>query len=309
MFDLRTQLRAVQNGARSLRRALIRVVEPEKEFDFGAFRLVVDATDFGGVAYGWDERFAEVESPLEREIIARFHPRFFIDIGANYGFTALAHWTANPACKVIAVEPSPKLLPYLERNLRAAGMRGHRLVHAICSDHSSGGRIALNPVSSQDNRVRGEAGWRAVEVASVTLDALVADLDPEAFVYVKTDTQGFERQVLDGARALLARPAGWLLRLEFAPQLLRHQGTDPHELLARVCRDHDVVEVPKRPRFRGDGLAELWRCRLTPDCAADFVTFTEAHAQGRGWCDLLMAPKDTKLEPLGASQARMPTGT
>ncbi|UFP95977.1 FkbM family methyltransferase [Gloeobacter morelensis] len=274
--------RLYQNIRRGLR--------PYRTVDFGDFSLTVDIRDYGGRMYLQPGYWADILCPIQQEITARFRPAVYLDVGANYGFTALLHFARNPECRIIAVEPSPLLVPVLEKNLRQNKCTNYHLVAAICSDTPSGGSFALNPHSSQDNRVRGERGWRTVTVPAVTIDELLADVPEQQFVYIKIDTQGFESKVLAGGHRFFARERGWVIKMEFAPKWLRLQGTEPVAFLGDLVRRYRVVEWPKRTRFKADTLAELWGCPLLEDECAAFVQYIQGLAAGDGWCDLLIAP-------------------
>ena len=83
----------------------------------------------------------------------------------------------------------------------------------------------------------------------------------------------------------------WLIKAEFAPTLLRAQGTDPVGFLEWLVNQYQVMEIPKRIRFRGDSMQRLAEERLESGDAAEFVAYIEALAHGDGWCDLLVAPR------------------
>jgi hypothetical protein len=80
----------------ALRRGQARV----DSVDFGRFRLSVDPRDAGGAQYQDPSYWAELVSPLEQGIVRRFSPELFVDVGANYGFTALVHHSLNPAARI-----------------------------------------------------------------------------------------------------------------------------------------------------------------------------------------------------------------
>src|SRR5881397_2539866 len=88
-------------------RRVLRHVRPYRTIDFGEFRMTVDLRDDGGYAYLDPAYWAEVVCSVERDIVACFQPRVYLDVGANYGFTALLQHSRNRNCRIIAVEPSP----------------------------------------------------------------------------------------------------------------------------------------------------------------------------------------------------------
>lgn len=276
--------------ARAVRKLIRRTFSPRQMIDFRKFRLTVDMRDRGGEMYSDPGYFSDLECPIARDIVRLTRPSVFIDVGANYGFTALAHSAINPEAKIIAIEPSPKLVPLLTKNLRDNGVKSFSVVAAICSDRPGDMSFHLNPNGSQDNRVIGGERWKSVQVPAVTLDQVLAQLDSKDFVFIKIDTQGFEKQVLAGGDRWLRQSSNWLVKTEFAPAWLRSQGTDPGDFLQSLMDHFQVAELPRRARFKGDNLHEVMKNRLSDMDAREFTRYVESMADGKGWCDLLVAP-------------------
>lgn len=272
-----------------------RCIRLEETINFDVFRLTVNKRDNGGRQYRQPTYWADVHCHIEQEIVDCFGPTVFLDIGANYGFTSLLHFSKNPNCQIIAVEPSPLLIPFLRRNFQDNKCDKYKLVSAICSDNQNQATFSLNPASSQDNRVLGEKGWPIVPVSSTTIDALLEQALIKDFVYIKVDTQGFEEKVLSGGRNFLLQNSNWLLKMEFAPKWLTMQGTEPLTFLKHLINTFRVVELPKRSRFKGDSLQELFRYPLAKQDCADFIDYTQKLANGDGWCDLLIAPLESRI--------------
>ena len=164
--------------------------------------------------------------PLQAQLIAvleRFGIGCVIDVGANagqYGAT-LREW--GYAGRIVSFEPQAGPHRLLER--RAApdprwrvappvALGGHagelELEISAESDMSS-----LLPQSALLQRISPSShvvGRERVEVAR--LDDVVEDyLEPGERLFLKIDTQGYEAQVLAGARGLLARLAGIQLEM------------------------------------------------------------------------------------------------
>lgn len=268
---------------------------PREVIDFGSFTLTIDRRDGGGRQYRLPTYWAELVCPIEQDIVERLKPTIYLDVGANYGFTALLQHQKNPQCHIIAVEPSPLLIPFLELNLKTNKCINYKLVNALCSDEITQTSFSLNPTSSQDNRVVGEEGWPSVVVPTVTIDSLMEKVTQQDFVYIKVDVQGFEQVVLRGAHDFLTRSSEWILRLEFAPRWLRHQGADPTEFLRDLVTRYRVAEVPKRTRYKGDSLQAIYKNTLTLEDCASFTNYIQFLAKGDGWCDLMIMPLSQHL--------------
>jgi FkbM family methyltransferase len=263
--------------------------------NFGHFQLAIDLADPGGVQYRDMSYWVDLGSPLEHEVVRRFRPDLFVDVGANYGFTALLHHQLNPEARIVAVEPSPHVAAYLRRNLDSNGCSTAQAIEGVCSDHDGRSSFAVNPDSSQDSRVIGQKGWRTITQRSVSLSTLLETARPERFAYIKIDTQGHEQQVIRGGARFLDAHSNWLIKAEFAPKWLRSQGTDPAALLLWLVQKYQVIELPKRIRFRGDSLHRLAEECLEAGDAATFPAYIEGLARGDGWCDLFIAPRTLAL--------------
>jgi FkbM family methyltransferase len=258
--------------------------------DFGHFKLHINPRDVGGRAYRSSSYRDELLCTLQREIVRNVQPVAYIDIGANYGFTALAHHYFNPKARIIAVEPSPVLLPILTKNLSVVPPALLEIVPAICgANEDKAVEFAINPTHSQDSRVKGEPGWRTTSVQSTTLSALMAKHAPQGRIYIKIDTQGFEESVFAGAAGLDKRN-DWIIKTEFAPTWLIKHGTNPAAFLEGLCRRYTVCELSKRTRFKADSLEQLKRGALKSEEAAPFVNYIQSLSGGEGWCDLLILP-------------------
>lgn len=133
-----------------------------------------------------------------------------IDVGAYVGYFTVMAALANPAGRVIALEPGPETFDRLLRNVNlnrlgnvecqnvaAGSARGHAELH-----HMAGG---LSMAASLDPRHL--APWDHVSstVPVVALDDLQAELQVGRVGLVKIDAEATEAEVLEGARGILDR--------------------------------------------------------------------------------------------------------
>ena len=274
-----------------------RTILKEEEVDFDSFKLTVNTLDHGGLRYCDDLNYwSDIIDPIHKEIVDIFQPTVFLDIGANYGFTSLLHFSLNPNCLIIAVEASPKLKKYLEKNLIKNECKNYTLVSSVCSDVNSKKHIfSLNPFGSQDNRVIGSKGWKSVVVSSTTISNLLQDIKSTDFVMIKIDTQGFEEKIFHGGENFLFHKKNWIIKTEFAPKWLLSQGSKPTIFLEYLVDNFLVIELPKRTRFKGDSIKSLTENFLRKEDCLSFVSYIQSLAKKQGWCDLLIFPKDYKL--------------
>jgi FkbM family methyltransferase len=270
-----------------------RLVFQQETINFGSFVLTINNRDRGGIQYRDPNYWAELTCPIYQEIVDKFQPTIFLDIGANYGFTSLVHLTKNPNCQLLLVEPSPLLIPYLKKNLQQNGYENFIIINAICSEQETiDSQFSLNPYSSQDNRVIGLTGWKSIQVDSTTINHLLKDASLQDKIYIKIDTQGFEEKVFKGGAKFFNKNINWLIKTEFAPQWLKSQGTNPQKFLEHLIQQYMVIELPKRTRFKGDSLKSLIQYPLEIQECDRFIKYIESLAKGNGWCDLLVFPRD-----------------
>ena len=135
-----------------------------------------------------------------------------IDIGANLGEWALPlARRVGPAGRVMAIEPAPRAAAALDKTLVANALAQAEVIRCAVGDHDGTVEFAVPIVTS----VRVDtgtarigppaAGHEALKVALRSLNSLAPERRLDRIDLVKIDVEGHERQVLDGARASLAR--------------------------------------------------------------------------------------------------------
>lgn len=126
-----------------------------------------------------------------------------LDIGANIGFmTRILAERVGPSGRVHAFEPHPEIFAELCANTPQPQVTQH---HVAASDRRGTAQLHL-PAFFTGNRGIGSMeqltdSARSIEIATVTLDDLLADAD--AIGTVKIDVEGHELKVLMGASELL----------------------------------------------------------------------------------------------------------
>jgi FkbM family methyltransferase len=138
-----------------------------------------------------------------------------IDVGANAGvYTFSAATRVGPEGKVIAIEPFPACVGYLQETCRVNQLDWVQVYGAAASDQAGNIRLSihgaseLNEVIAEDVEV---APGQAVEVRCLTLDSLIETEQLMAVDFLKLDAEGHEINVLHGAKRLLK---------EFSPIIL-----------------------------------------------------------------------------------------
>ena len=180
-----------------------------------------------------------------------------IDVGANIGLYTLLLRSVS-ALPIIAYEPQPFLFKLLQRNIAfnhlanvearnlACGSRRGEVPFAIGINGSVAAGLDAGDTIASDNDLESEAhvtqrGEAVINVPLTTLDDDLADVSSIALL--KIDCEGFEFEILQGARRLIERHAP-LLFLEAHPTLLGRFG-------------HSVEDVREflRPHYE----LEFWR--------------------------------------------------
>jgi FkbM family methyltransferase len=148
-----------------------------------------------------------------------------LDVGANAGQYGEQLRELGFRGRLVSLEPVAEAFAELER--RAGADDAWEAVRVAASD--ADGEITLNitgdsrssSVLARNERFADKAGWapkESREVAARRLDGLVGELlRPDERAYLKLDVQGYERHVLDGAGAALARFEAIELELSVTP--------------------------------------------------------------------------------------------
>lgn len=245
--------------------------------------------------FSWYQRrevFEERLSPLYELIQAEGFTNF-VDVGANYGMVSLIMKSVMPSMNVISIEADPTLSPIIKQNFELNNFSDMTVINAVVSDSKlEKVNFSLNPKSTLDNRVA-MTGWEQVSVPSLTLDSLVEQCAlKNGKTFFKIDTQGFEYFVLRGGEKFFINSINWMIKMEFAPNWLKSQKTNPEELLRYLVSRYEVTESPARVPFCIKSMDDLFKCKITDSKINEFIAYIEDLNQKKlGWVDLLVRPK------------------
>ena len=163
------------------------------------------------------EAFAAQTAPLCRFVAKHVDDGLIIDVGANIGLTAMAMSFAAPRSHIIAFEPSPENVALFESNTR--GQTRIELKRCGLAD-CAGDLDFLVPLAGANCHVvtpnyefSSSVGFRPLKVPVTTLDSYLEETMPnERVVLIKIDVEGFEPNVLAGARRVIQRqrPLIWM---------------------------------------------------------------------------------------------------
>jgi FkbM family methyltransferase len=171
----------------------------------------------------------------------------FLDVGANIGNHSV-YFAKFCAGHVLAVEPHPKLIPILRRNLEANASGRYHLAPFAVAASSGVGRMTLRP------NFQANVGGSQVQILSAcpddhkdavqvsTLDALLSKfaslLARHPLTLVKIDIEAMEYEALKGAQKLLTH---------YRPHLVIELATENARTLMRsFLRDFGYEETGQR---------------------------------------------------------------
>ena len=167
----------------------------------------------------------------ELSVLAKLVPRggTAVDIGANVGFYAYA--LADIADRVVAFEPNPDYAFFARWMLR-----GRAEVHELALSNESGRGTLHVPLSDEGMSLHLAGSLKRTHSQfrnNKIYDIEIRTLDEFALrnvQFVKADVEGSEREVLDGARATLARDRPIILL-----ELLSGTHEDPGTYTSAIC--------------------------------------------------------------------------
>jgi FkbM family methyltransferase len=141
----------------------------------------------------------------------------FVDVGANIGaFTIPAAARVGEQGRVIAIEASPDVFPYLERNCSRNNVRNVHLLNAAAA--AQDGIVEFYPAPAEKfgmGSMGAQFSGVPLKLNARSLDSLVRELGVARVDVMKIDVEGFELEVLKGARDLLLSNTPPLVVFEF----------------------------------------------------------------------------------------------
>jgi FkbM family methyltransferase len=227
-----------------------------------AFRPYIIRTSVGGIdlqcriadqtGREWYDSDKHDENPENAETARLVRPGDrVLEVGARHGFVSvLMSKMVSDKGFVLGVEASPFNAMVAASQAGLNRLSNCHILHAAASDHAGTVRI------SRDSNSRVSDSADSIEVQALTVDDLDTVYGP--FDVLKIDVEGFERQVLEGARNMLARHPRIMLEIHtpvpaFGATIRRDLGAD----WIRVYGHHDSP----RPSRSCTGISTGGGCR------------------------------------------------
>jgi FkbM family methyltransferase len=154
------------------------------------------------------------------------------DVGAQAGYyTLLAARLVGGSGRVVAFEPLPRNLEFIEAHIRLNGLQNVMVVPAAAAQSPGSARFQDDPTSYMGRL--SATGNRDVRVE--TLDRVAAGLKIRVDV-IKIDVEGGEAEVLLGAEQIL--------RVDRPVVFLATHGSEPHARSCAILRHHGYDLYP-----------------------------------------------------------------
>ena len=190
--------------------------------------LIVDPRDFNvsrslleGGAYDWKDiqRLASIVNQSSS---------INVFVGSHIGALLIPIALQSGSRRVIAFEPSPRNHHLLTMNVALNGLDFVEIHQLAAGDREGTVRFTENLINSGNSHVS-ESG--AVQVQVSRLDTVLSS--QTAIDLLVMDTEGFEVHAMRGGKATLAKTRHFYV--EYAPEQLREQGSEPQEFLDLVA--------------------------------------------------------------------------
>jgi len=155
----------------------------------------------------------------------------FIDVGAHVGYYTVR--MARRCRRVVAFEPNPKNREVLLKNVELNGLGNVTVHHYAAGESRYKARLWL--AGSGSTLLEGYVTGESVEVDVVPLDEVVEHAD-----IVKIDVEGYEWNVVQGAKSLLAKHKPVLV---IEHHDFRHYKTQSYPKIKQYLKDLGYVEI------------------------------------------------------------------
>ena len=142
------------------------------------------------------------------DIVARYLPSdaVILDVGANVGVTSAIFAISRPEATIYSFEPSPETFGFLCDTVRPFG--NVKASRVAMSDKPGTMRFYDNETSASASHLSisgNSLGGSSIEVSVSTIDQFVKERSINQVNLIKIDVEGFEPDVISGARQTIER--------------------------------------------------------------------------------------------------------
>lgn len=184
-----------------------------------------------------------------------------IDIGANVGEISLYFSKEFPLSNIVSIEPSPRNLHFLRKNIAAQYFNTQNISVLECALSDKDGEAYLSDSKAQSSIVIASNSRNGYQVRTVTLSTLWTEAGLGNVDFVKIDIEGAEPLLLSDLEEYASYARAWLIefggkntRDAYAPffSLFEDKG---YRIYSRKTGEmfRDAQEAEKYFRQRRDG--------------------------------------------------------
>jgi FkbM family methyltransferase len=124
-----------------------------------------------------------------------------VDVGANIGIYALAY--SKKVKKIIAFEPHPKCVEMIRKSIKLNKVSNIELIEKAVGDSRSRVKLGLSVVPMTSGILMHDKVESSIEADMIDLDTEL--LTKEKIDWILIDVEGFEVNVLNGAKSILSK--------------------------------------------------------------------------------------------------------
>jgi FkbM family methyltransferase len=146
------------------------------------------------------------EPEIQKLILAHWKDNtWMVDVGANVGAISIPLSKLNSCNKILAIEASPTIFPYINENVSRNNCESICLVQSAACDEEG---VLLDFNEAPDSKfgmgsLGTSFGKPSVQVKGRALDSILEDFGTPDVSVMKVDVEGFEAAVFIGAKKLL----------------------------------------------------------------------------------------------------------
>ena len=216
------------------------------------------------------------------QTVASFPDTLIVDVGANYGQSAIRYFNAldqnDLEAKILSFEPGEagKLTPI---NLELNGVKNVSFYRIAVTDCDDIVPMYFEEGQTQDNKLVNKSPRASIRpVMARRLDTILDQENDFSSLVIKIDTQGAEYEVWSGL--LKYREFDNLLvQMEFSPKALSTR-VKPTVFLAQLANTHDIYYLDRQNKFQ---------YQVTGDRIEDVVK--TVWGDNHPFCDLVLVGK------------------
>lgn len=180
------------------------------------------ARNFGVNLYSNDRLGVDLETDLSR--LTTYDPiKCIFDVGGNFGQTAIKFATAFPAASIFTFEPVPQTFHRLQSEV--GGYDRIKPFNIALGDKAGTAAMHLTEGAGSNTILQNTTAVGSIDISIDTLDSFATANMVSVIDLLKIDVEGYELQVLKGAKQFLERAA---IRYIFAECVLSEDKQTPH---------------------------------------------------------------------------------